>query len=167
MNDELRLAELRDLPEICRLIRERIAWMDRVGIRQWNVMDYWQAYPETYYEAQVRAKRFYVLDQAEGGGLAGAAALLEADGRWADAGSIPACYVHHLVTNVREKGAGRIILTRTEALARRWGKTRVRLDCAADNARLNQYYEGQGYRLAGTCQEGPYAGNLREKLLEG
>ncbi len=167
MSDGLRLAEPCDLPEICRLIRERIAWMDRVGIRQWNVTDYWQVYPEAYYEMQIKARRFYVLDQADGGHLAGAAALLETDDRWADAGSVPAYYVHHLVTDVRAKGAGRSILAGTEALARQRGKKRVRLDCAADNARLNRYYEEQGYRLAGACEEGLYRGNLREKWLEG
>lgn len=166
MADRPRLAEEKDLPEIMRLIRERIAWMDRVGIRQWNVTDYERAYPKNHYEGQIKQRSFYVLDRAEGEGLAGAAALLEEDERWTDVGEVPAFYVHHLVTDIRASGAGRMILTWAEELARQRGKTRVRLDCAANNPRLNRYYEEQGYRLAGTWEEGPYVGNLREKRLE-
>jgi hypothetical protein len=44
-------------------------------------------------------------------------------------------------------------------------KTRLRLDCAIDNVRLNHYYENKGYVFAGQCLDGSYVGNKREKRL--
>ena len=32
------------------IIKERILWMDEVGIEQWNVTDYEEVYPLSYYE---------------------------------------------------------------------------------------------------------------------
>ena len=32
----------------------------------------------------------------------------------------------------------------------------VRLDCAVDNAFLNNYYDLLGYKMVGTCQDGTY-----------
>ena len=39
-----------ELDEALSIIRERIAWMDEVGIKQWNVTDYEEVYPLSYYE---------------------------------------------------------------------------------------------------------------------
>lgn len=46
------------------------------------------------------------------------------------------------------------------------GKRFVRLDCAVNNAFLNRYYEAAGYVLSGTCKDGLYEGNRREKILK-
>ena len=62
-------------------------------------------------------------------------------------------------------GAGKAILREAEKLAKVRGMEAIRLDCAEGNARLNAWYEAQGYFLRGTCTDGPYHGLLREKLL--
>ena len=41
----------------------------------------------------------------------------------------------------------------------------MRLDCAIDNAALNQYYKDKGYQIIDQCKEGLYKGNRREKWL--
>ena len=50
-------------------------------------------------------------------------------------------------------------------LARRRGKVYLRLDCTVNNGPLNRYYEEQGYVFAGTCDDGAYGGNLRQKRV--
>lgn len=78
---------------------------------------------------------------------------------------VPAYYVHNFVTALSEKGVGRKILQAIEALAREEKKERVRQDCSDDNEFLNQYYESMGYQMAGTCKDGAYTGNRREKCF--
>ena len=62
-------------------------------------------------------------------------------------------------------GAGKAILREAEKLAKVRGIEAIRLNCAEGNARLNAWYEAQGYFLRGTCTDGPYHGLLREKPL--
>ena len=62
-------------------------------------------------------------------------------------------------------GAGKAILREAEKLAKVRGIEAIRLNCAEGNARLNAWYEAQGYFLRSTCTDGPYHGLLREKLL--
>lgn len=147
--------------EVFALIAERIAWMDEVGIRQWNEADYTKIYPREYYREKCREGKVYVLMRGEK--VLCAAVLLEEDGRWNDREA--ACYVHNFAASVSEKGAGGRFLACAERLARLRGKKYMRLDCAVGNEALNRYYEERGYRLAGSCAEGGYRGNRREKRL--
>lgn len=105
-----------------------------------------------------------LTDNADGA-VAGAVVLLQSDDRWLDRAGSPAYYVHNLVTDPAARGGGRELLAQAEKLAVGHGKRFMRLDCAVDNAFLNRYYEGMGYQPAGTCEDGPYKGNRREKTL--
>ncbi len=144
------------------LVKERIGWMDRVGIRQWNVGNYTQIFPESYYRDMARQAKLYLLRKGEK--IVGAAVLLESDDRWDDNRS--AYYIHNLVGSVQERGAGEEILRLVEKMAAQSGKEYVRLDCAADNRELNTYYEQKGYILSGECWEGTYHGNRRQKRVD-
>ncbi len=159
----LETARASETEDVFALYADRIQWMNENGIRQWNMTDYLQAYPKSYYQRQQREGRLYVLKQ--NGRIAGAAVLLEQDERWPDSGITSAFYVHNLVTRSDAKGVGVLLLAQAEALAKARGKRKMRLDCAVDNPFLNQYYENLGYRPAGCCTDGPYEGNLREKTL--
>ena len=154
-------AETALLEPIFALYLQRVRWMDETGIRQWNCTGYMEAYPREYYGDMLRQGRLYVLRDGEE--LLGAAVLLEEDSRWED--SAPAYYVHNLVGSVSARGAGSALLERIEALARERGRARVRLDCAVDNEFLNRFYESRGYRPAGFCEDGPYRGVRREKII--
>ena len=165
MNYQFEPADNTSLEDIYRLIRNRIRWMDQSGIRQWNVTNYWDAYPETYYQTQLRQGRLYVLRRGDNRKIAGAAVILEHDRRWLNDAGIPSYYIHNFVTDIEEKGAGRIILKEVAKMALKNGKQCIRLECAADNGRLNSYYERQGFVLVGQCVEGCYQGNKREKKL--
>ena len=99
------------------------------------------------------------------GAILGAVVLLSEDGRWADRAGEPAYYVHNLVTEAAAPGLGGWMLGELETLARKDGKAALRLDCAVDNAALNDYYASHGYREAGRCADGAYRGIRREKRL--
>ena len=171
-------AQPAEAEEIFALIDARIRWMDEMGIEQWNKSDYWKCYPRSYYFDAIGERKLYVVKEAdcdrscgeEGreedgrcGRIAAAVVLRDADGRWPDDGR--ALYVHNLVTALDAGGAGAALLRFCERLAAERGKEFLRLDCAASNRRLNDYYEEQGYTLRGNVSDGAYAGNLREKAL--
>ena len=161
MAEHLVLADGTTLGAVMNLIEQRIGWMEQIGLRQWNTDGYQAAYPPAYFADKMRRGELYMLKRD--GRVAAAAVLLEADDRWPEGGS--ALYLHTFVADRREKGAGGALLALAEALARERGKDLLRLDCAADNPRLNDYYAQKGYRPAGRCAEGGYAGILREKRL--
>ena len=144
------------------LIRGRVAWMDRQDIDQWNRSGYLDHYPLAFFREEARLGRLYFLKDAAGERLA-CAILLEEDERWPD--DPPALYIHSLAGAVGRPGAGEQMLLRCMELARARGKAYVRLDCPMANVPLNAYYEGLGFRLAGSVNEDWYVGNLRQYRL--
>lgn len=161
----LRLARAEEIAEIFSLYEKRIHWMNEKGIRQWNAVDYLSVYPASYYREMRERRCLYVLADAAVGKIAGAAVLLSEDERWAGSEEEASYYVHNLVADTSAPGAGRTLLAAAEALGRACGKRYMRLDCAADNAFLNGYYEALGYHAVGRCQDGPYVGVKRQKAL--
>lgn len=155
--------DVEEAPRMFRMVEERIAWMDREGIRSWNTSDYLELYPLTYYEDRARSRRMFALERLSDGKIVCAGVLLEEDGRWPD--GLPAVYIHHLVSDAGERGTGSVFLACAEDYARARGVDRIRLDCYTHNAEINAYYEKLGYRPAGTCVDGEYQGTLREKRL--
>lgn len=152
-----------ELPAVFALIRDRIAWMDRKGLRQWNVLDYWGVFPESYYTAAVREGRLFVVHSADGR-IAGAGVLSFSDHFWGSDAS-PALYLHNFVTAQDACGAGDAFLAGCEQFALAHNRQRFRLDCAADNTALNEYYAARGFHAVGTAEDGLYKGTLREKCL--
>lgn len=157
-----RRAAMEDLQDYLQLVKERIDWMNRVGIRQWNQTDYLGRYPESYFAHLIGQGEMYLLC-AEDGRVCAAGALLRKDPRWQR--NDPAIYVHHLVSAMDEPGAGATFLKYCEKQAALWGFGIVRLDCAADNPTLNAFYERHGYQAAGSVTEGKYSGILRYKEI--
>lgn len=151
------------IDSIYELFIKRIEWMDRVGIKQWNVTNYIDAYPKEYYKMQIKEKQLYVIIGNDE--IVGAIVLLENDERWDDSDKCSAYYLHNFVTDTKIKGIGKKILKFVEELARKNKKSKLRLDCSEDNDFLNNYYENAGYILVGRCTEGLYKGNKREKNL--
>lgn len=163
MGHIFRLAELSDVDAVFQLYRKRIYWMNKKGIRQWNVTGYLDAYSIDYYMMQQALGNLYVLE--ENNTVIGAVVLLQADERWNEKTDVSAFYLHNLVTDTEVSGAGVKILLEVEKIAKKLAKRFVRLDCAVDNDFLNDYYSSLGYEIVGTCQEGTYIGTLREKTI--
>ena len=165
MDYQFDLADESVLEAVYALIDRRIDWMDAVGIRQWNVTDYWGVYPKEHYVEQMRHDRLFVLKRAADGAVVGTAVLYETDPRWPDGETASAYYVHHFAASPDEKGAGAVLLRHLEKYTRQKGKAALRLDCADGNTRLNRYYREKGYSPCGTCVDGLYRGILQEKPL--
>ena len=159
------LADEAALGQIYKLIDQRIRWMDEKGIRQWNVTDYWKAYPKDYYVREMWRGTLHVLKRKADRQVMGAVVLLEQDSRWKDAAPLPAYYIHNFVADEAERGAGGMMLQKIQELAVKNHKACLRLDCAVSNEKLNRYYEQKGFLLAGQCVDGNYSGNRREKKL--
>lgn len=158
-------AKPEDIPVVRALIQQRIDWMDAVGIRQWNISNYWEAYPVEYFQEKVRLGQLMILRRQGEERLIGAAVLADSDPFWDD-DPTPAYYIHNLATALDIKGAGAEIIALCEALALERGINRMRLDCNRTNEFLNRYYEERGYLPVGPVDRGAYHGLKREKLLK-
>ena len=165
MNCVFRKAIEEDVLGIFALYEKRIAWMEKKGLHQWNATDYLTEYPRSYFRRQAASGRLWAAEDRKTGAILGAVVLLSEDGRWADRAGEPAYYVHNLVTEAAAPGLGGWMLGELETLARKDGKAALRLDCAVDNAALNDYYASHGYQEAGRCADGAYRGIRREKRL--
>ncbi|MEV4436551.1 GNAT family N-acetyltransferase [Streptomyces sp. NPDC049585] len=79
-------------------------------------------------------------------------------------------YVHRLMVDHGSvaPGTGRRLLQAAEHRVAEAGRTLVRLDCLAGNARLNAYYLGAGYRAVGRKEGKPQPGGAPKSftLLE-
>ena len=154
-----------EIPAMQALIRQRIAWMDETGLRQWNVTDYEGVYPTAYYHGCHERGELFCL--ADGTGRIVCVGCLKAgDDRWPDGHGASALYLHHLAADRTCKGAGAAFIRQAEAHAARTGHTFLRLDSAADNPALAAWYSALGYgEEAGRCIDGLYEGVLRQKRV--
>ena len=153
-----------DAEAVFSLIRQRIRWMDEVGIEQWNKEDYWKAFPPAHFYAAIEGKRLFVLTEQDSGQIVGAGVLAAHDDGWPK-DDILSFYLHNFVTALDAPGVGNLFLQRCEQYARENGASVLRLDCEQSNRKLNQYYERHGYLAVGTLIDGPFTGTRREKRL--
>lgn len=110
-----RKASEAEIPAIFDLYVRRVAWMDEAGIHQWNETDYLSAYPQDYYREELQKGNLFVLEN-EAETLCGAVVLLQDDERWEDEPEQRALYVHNLVTDRKQTGAGTRTLGRAAGL---------------------------------------------------
>lgn len=158
----LREIKEEEVQSVFSLILKRIEWMDQNNIQQWNVTDYTEVYPISYYEEKRKNGELFGL--IEDGKVISAAVLLDEDERWND--SEPALYIHNFVSQTGIKGAGKRFLQEVEDYARTQGKKYLRLDSSRENEALAHYYESFGFKEAGTCTDGPYQGICRQKEIK-
>lgn len=158
-----RPAEANEVQAVFDLIMRRVAWMDTVGIHQWNTTKYDERYPLSYYEEKRQAEELFLLENTETGEILAVGALFHEDERWPEQAN--ARYLHHLASEVGKKGAGSIFLSEAERYAAKTGAEYLRLDSAVGNIVLEQYYTSRGYVEAGRCEDGLYYGILRQKKL--
>ena len=158
-----RKATQQEIPAVFALIMTRVAWMDRVGIRQWNTTKYDERYPLAYYEKRRQMEELFVLEDRVSCRIVCVGALLHSDPRWPDV--LPAYYLHHFAATLDAKGAGSIFLQQAEKYTANCKMQYLRLDSAVGNEKLENYYTTRGYVEAGYCIDGLYQGVLRQKKL--
>lgn len=84
---------------------------------------------------------------------------------WREMDCSEAGYIHKFAVNrdYQGLGIGSLLLKSAEKQIKQQGKTLIRLDCMADNARLNQYYQEHGYNLVRRMNGDGWSANLYEK----
>lgn len=166
MNDlRFRLAEEGDLASLVRLRDAAARWMLARGITgQWQPGEL----DEDHFRRIVRSQEVWLAES--GGHLAGAWELWWQDeDAWGPQPPV-AGYVHRLMVNrdSAPPGTGLRLLRAAEQRVAAAGRTAVRLDCLADNARLSRYYLNAGYRIVGHEPAKPQPGGTPKSftLLE-
>ena len=159
-------AEQENIQDCFSIIEKRVNWMESNGIKQWNATDYLNTYPIAYFVAHQKAGNLYVYQDIEYDVILGLMVLMPFDTRWEGYEAFDSYFVHNFATDPSVKGIGKRMLYEAELLAEKHGKTYLRLDCPSHNVYLNNFYENNGYRYIGTCIDGPYRGNRREKKLK-
>ena len=156
------LATESDLPSVFKLIDDRIKWMDKVGLKQWNVTNYWECYPESYYRMRMDMEELYIMKDREGTAVA-TIALIKDDYRWP--GDKDAFHAHHLATAIGVPGLGAIAIDFCKDISRKFNMPYLRLDCAVGNDMLNNFYKDLGFTYAGPIVDRLYTGNKLEFKL--
>ena len=159
-----RAAEAHEVQTVFDIIMDRVAWMDTVGIQQWNTTKYGERYPLDYYEQKRQMDELFLLEDTQTGEILCVGALFHEDERWPEQAN--ARYLHHFASVVGKKGIGSTFLELAEQYAADRGIEYFRLDSAVGNTVLENYYASRGYVEAGLCDDGLYHGVLREKKLK-
>ncbi|MEW9532296.1 GNAT family N-acetyltransferase [Microbispora sp. NPDC049125] len=142
----LRRATPEDLPAVLALLAEAAHWLDALGVRQWPA----GGFPAHRIEPLIAEGVVYLLGGAGRPPAATVAVDGHADPEFWRPSDRPgdALYVHKLAVSrgYSGQGLGETLLDwaglRAGAQGRRW----LRLDCSKDNARLQSYYSGAGFR---------------------
>lgn len=131
------------------LVLSRMKWMDEKGIQHWNVWEYDQIFPLSYYEEKCEEKELFVLKKQNE--VVCGCVLEEKEGY---------IYISHLVS--KESGYGSICLHKIEEYAKQKQISFLRLDSSES---LVSYYAKFGFHPISTIQEGPYIGIVQEKKI--
>lgn len=157
---EFRLAGPADVAEVVGLLTEAAAWARDRGIERWWPIPF----PERIVRRGVERGEVFLVHRTDE--LVGTIALAREDPlMWGDQPPV-AGYVHRLAVrrSLAGAGLGRAILEWADGEVRRWGRSKLRLDCLATNAALRRYYLGLGFREVGTVS-GKYPGEDRSSAL--
>lgn len=147
-----------DLSLVIEISSEAAAWLSNQGIDQWPypIPIHWQQ----RIAAKIASDEIYTVGVEDG--RFGIVGLSWADPYWPD--NDKAGYVHQMAirTAVHGQGIGEIILRWAEQQVKQKEKRFLRLDCAARNGRLRQYYEDQGFAYRGQIIDHDYEAALYE-----
>lgn len=168
MKDDLRfrLADDADLPALVRLRDDAARWMLANGVtNQWQPGQL----DEDHFRRTVARGGEVWLAEAEGRVTGAWELWWEDEDAWGPQPPV-AGYVHRLMVDrgSAEPGDGLLLLRAAERRVAAAGRAFVRLDCLADNARLNAYYLDAGYRVVGHKAGKPQPGGAPKSftLLE-
>ena len=162
IHGELRVvrAQPPDLERYLRLLEEVAAWLRASGLNHWNTGDY-QGFTH-YFGASIGRGEVHLA--ILGGDLVGTLRLLEQDDIvWPEIRTSDGLYVYNLAIDRAwsGRGLGLRLLEFASDRVRSMGKEYLRLDCLADNAFLQHYYENAGF-----CERGEVSVNYAAPVGE-
>lgn len=158
-----RLASPEEAETVLSLWLGSARWLNAKGINQWRpeyfnlkqVLDFMDDGSDVYL-AELR------------GEIVGTYVLTWSDPViWQELDTTDAGYIHRFAVerNHRARGIGSSLLQSAEAQIYQKGKRYARLDCMADNPRLNQYYRSHGFQWVRRMEldKNNWSANLYEK----
>lgn len=157
----IRLALPKEAPIILNLWQESARWLNSKEIYQWR--------PEYFNSEQViefmnDGSEVYLAEMNNQ--VVGTYTLTWSDPLiWKELDNPDSGYIHRFAVNRDFKGQniGLLLLKSAEENIRHKGKTLIRLDCMADNLRLNQYYKDYGFQYIRRVELGSWSASLYEK----
>lgn len=148
-----------DLPLVMEILTEAAAWLQNKGI------DQWPSPPPVHWRQRMAQKieRGEMVILGIVNNRFGIVGLSWTDPYWPDDGQ--AGYVHRMAIRSDRHGQnlGGLILFWARQQVIQQGRRFMRLDCAAGNGRLRQYYEAHGFLYRGQVTDHDYVAALYEK----
>jgi len=151
-----------NIDEVHGLWTEAADWMKARGINQWIPEQLTREAVEYCYE---NSRMFLAKSDGE---TVGTFFIVWSDPYiWGELDNSCSGYLHRLVVPRRYAGTGLGIelLRLAEQYIRNSGKTHFRLDCMADNEKLNAFYRNAGFAFKGRVDGDGWSASLYEKSL--
>ncbi len=144
------------------IIGQAAAWLEQRGVNQWPSPPnehWWRRIAD-----QIDAGEFH-LAYLEGQVVA-TLRISWKDALWPSDDGM-AGYIHNLalVDQAHGMGLGAILIKWAKAYIRETGRPLIRLDCAAENKALCEYYEALGFRYIGRREDKDYTAALYEMKI--
>lgn len=153
-----------DLDLVMEIASDAARWLQARSIRQWRYPFLQEDWDEM--AACIAAGDVYLARLGNGPAVGIFRFEWRDDELWHDDRNT-AGYVHSLAIRDAARGhrIGAAILEWCKDYLRARGKTLMRIDCVADNPRLNQYYRDLGFTYRGQVDDDGYVASLFEMEL--
>lgn len=160
-------AKIEDTEAVLQLLVQTAQWLKSKGSTQWSGL----LEGDDSHQTPEAIKRGEVYIFMQGNLLAGMVMLKEHGSAWdhelwGDEDYERAVYLHRLNINreIAGKHLGEAIVNWSSSGIHFDGKDRIRLDCIANNEKLNAFYLSSGYEYKGSASNALGTFNLYEKL---
>ena len=159
----IRPASAGDARQVLALWLDAAEWLQAKGIDQWHP----SRFSLDVAASAIRDSHVYLAER--GDEAVGTYLIAWSDPYiWKELDDGEAGYIHRLAVrrDCKGMGLGRLLLAHAERQIAGRGKRFVRLDCMADNERLNRYYRDAGYVFVRRFDGEGWSANLYEKRAE-
>lgn len=160
-NITVRRASFEDAPTILNLWQGSARWLLNKGIKQWDPEEFTLEHVFAFMNNGSHVYVAVVNDIP-----VGTYVITWSDPViWKELDNNESGYIHRFAVNREFPGnhIGKYLLETAEQQIRAMGKTYIRLDCMADNSRLNQYYRDNGYEFIRRNDWDRWSANLYQK----
>jgi len=151
-----------DAQDVLNVWMNAAEWLQSKGIDQWNP----EQFSLDFVMACIRDSEVFLAEA--GHAIVGTYLLTWSDPSiWRELDNAESGYIHKLAVrrDFKGQGIGRLLLEHAENRIMEQGKRCIRLDCMADNERLNRYYLDAGYTYVRRFDGDGWSANLYEKRV--
>ena len=154
----IRPATIDEAPVVLSLLQGSARWLNSKGIYQWRP-EYFDL--EEVVDFMSNGSDVYLAEYNQD--IVGTYLITWSDPMiWQELDNNDSGYIHRFAVNrdYQGNGIGQHLLQAAEGQIRQKGKTHIRLDCMADNPRLNRYYKDCGFGFVRRMDGEGWSANL-------